>query len=222
MSLKLAAFAYDIKAQETIAACKRANLNIPKQVSVLGVDNDELICDYTNPAISSVRIDHEALGFEAARTLENLMRHPESNRLKKIFMPVDKVVERESTAPVAPGVHLVQKALTYIEKHATDGIGVPDVVRHLGVSRRLIDRRFSDATGSSIRRIIEDRRLEQVKKRLRTTKLSISKISRLCGYANEQRLKYVFKQRFGCPMSEWRVQQSKTSDGKTLSSHLGR
>lgn len=139
--------------------------------------------------------------------LEDLMRHPESNTLKKIFMPVGNVVERESTAHVAPGFHLVQKALAYIEKHACDGIGVPDVVHFLGVSRQLIDRRFSAVTGTSIHRAIEDCRLAQVKKRLRTTKLSIKKISRLCGYANEQRLKYIFKQRIGCSMSDWRNQQ---------------
>lgn len=200
--------AFDIGAQETIDACKKAGLEVPKQVSVLGVDNDELICDYTSPSISSVRIDHEALGFEAARMLEDLMRHPKTNTLKKIFMPVGKVVERESTAPVEPGFHLVQKALAYIEKYACDGIGVPDVVHFLGVSRRLIDRRFSAVTGTSIHRAIEDCRLAQVKKRLKATRLSIKKISRLCGYANEQRLKYVFKQRVGCSMSDWRNQRS--------------
>lgn len=196
--------AYDLGAQETITACKKANLRVPSQVSVLGVDNDELICDYTKPSISSVRIDHEALGFEAAHALDKLMRRPGTTRLQKIFMPVNKVVERESTAPVAAGSYLVQKALAYIDEHAVDGIGVSDVVKHLGVSRRMLDRRFGAATGSSIHRVIEDRQLEQVKKRLRTTKLSIKKISRLCGYDNEQRLKYVFKQRFGCSMRDWR------------------
>ena len=198
--------AYDLGAQEVIAACKKASLRIPSQVSILGVDNDELICDYTKPSISSVRIDHDALGFEAAHTLEKLMKRPHTTRLQKIFMPVDKVVERESTAPVAAGAYLVQKALDYICDHAVDGIGVSDVVRHLGVSRRMLDRRFGAATGSSIRRAIEDRQLEQVKKRLRTTRLSIKKISHLCGYFNEQRLKYVFKQRVGCSMSDYRKQ----------------
>ena len=188
------------------AACKKASLRIPSQVSILGVDNDELICDYTKPSISSVRIDHEALGFEAAHTLEKLIKRPHTTRLQKIFMPVDKIVERESTAPVAAGAYLVQKALAYISEHAVDGISVSDVVEHLGASRRMLDRRFGAVTGSSIRRAIEDRQLEQVKKRLRTTQLSIKKISHLCGYFNEQRLKYVFKQRVGCSMSDYRKQ----------------
>lgn len=200
--------AYDLGAQKAIAACKKASLRIPSQVSILGVDNDELICDYTKPSISSVRIDHEALGFEAAHTLEKLIKRPHTTRLQKIFMPVDKIVERESTAPVAAGAYLVQKALAYISEHAVDGISVSDVVEYLGVSRRMLDRRFGAVTGSSIRRAIEDRQLEQVKKRLRTTQLSIKKISHLCGYFNEQRLKYVFKQRVGCSMSEYRKQNA--------------
>ena len=196
--------AYDLLAQKTIEVCKQANLAVPMQVAVLGVDNDEIICDYSTPSLSSVRIDHEALGYEAARTLDRLMSRKSNTGMKKIFMPADRVVERESTAPTESSAHLVQKALDYISDHATDGITVDDVVRHLGVSRRLADRRFGAATGSSLHRAIEDCRLEQVKKRLRTTQLSIKKISHLCGYVNEQRLKYVFKQRVGCSMSDWR------------------
>ena len=76
---------------------------------------------------------------------------------------------------------------------------------HLGsASRRLVDRRFREITGNSIRRTIEDMRLENVKRLLQTTDMSIEKISRLSGYPNTQRLKYVFKTRFGLTMGEWR------------------
>lgn len=196
--------AYDLLAQKTIETCKQANLAIPKQVAILGVDNDEIICDYSTPSLSSVRIDHEALGFEAARVLDRLMSRQKNTGLRKIFMSADKVIERESTAPTTPSVHLVQKALDYINDHAADGIAVSDVVRHLGVSRRLADRRFGAVTGSSLHRAIEDRRLALVKQKLKDSNLSIAKISRLCGYANVQRLKYVFKARTGMSMSEWR------------------
>lgn len=200
--------AYDLGAQDVFEACRQAKLSVPDQVAVLGVDNDELICDYSEPSLSSVRIDHEALGFEAARTLERLMRRPTDGELKRIFMPADSVVERESTAPTAPAAHLVARALAFIKAHATDGITVSDVVRHLGVSRRLLDRRFGATAGTSIHKAIENRRLEQVKHRLATSNMPIAKISHLCGYANAQRLKYVFRQRYGCSMSEWREASS--------------
>lgn len=197
--------AYDLRAQETIEACKEAKLSIPKQVAVLGVDNDELICDYTSPSISSIRIDHETLGAEAAKLLDRLMDAPSGRSPKPVFMPAGTVVERESTAPTAPTARLVARALSFISAHAADGISVADVVSHLGVSRRLADARFSAVTGTSIRRAIEDRRLALVRERLKTTRLTIEKISRLCGYANTQRLKYVFKARFGISMSQWRA-----------------
>ncbi len=197
--------AYDLRAQETIEACKEAKLSIPRQVAVLGVDNDELICDYTSPSISSIRIDHETLGAEAAKLLDRLMDAPSGRSPKPVFMPAGTVVERESTAPTAPTARLVARALSFISAHAADGISVADVVSHLGVSRRLADARFGAVTGTSIRRAIEDRRLALVRERLKTTRLTIEKISRLCGYANTQRLKYVFKARFGISMSQWRA-----------------
>jgi transcriptional regulator GlxA family with amidase domain len=124
---------------------------------------------------------------------------------RRLFMPAGSVVERESTAPTAPATRLVQMATEYIRAHLADDIGVDDVVRHLGdVSRRLVNRRFRELTGNSVRRTIEDLRLEKVKNCLAATNMSIEKISRLCGYANTQRLKYVFKSRFGKSMTEWR------------------
>lgn len=139
--------------------------------------------------------------------LDRMMRTPSAASPKPVFMPVGEVVERESTAPTPPAAHLVARALAYIHTHAAECISVSDVVRHLGISRRLADRRFGAATGTSLRRAIEDRRLALVKERLASTHLPINKISRLCGYANIQRLKYVFKTRFGMSMSTWRSRE---------------
>ena len=197
--------AYDFKAKETLDECNRLKIKVPQQVAVLGVDNDEIICEYSEPSLSSVKIDHEAFGHEAARILAEMMSSKRTVGPRRLFMPAGSVVERESTAPTAPATRLVQMATEYIRTHLADDIDVDDVVRHLGdVSRRLVDRRFRELTGNSVRRTIEDLRLEKVKNRLATTNMSIEKISRLCGYANTQRLKYVFKSRFGKSMSEWR------------------
>ena len=197
--------AYDFKAKEALDVCGQLKLRVPEQVAILGVDNDEIICEYSTPSLSSVKIDHEAFGYESAKTLSAMMSSRRSSMPKRLFMPVGSVVERESTAPTAPATRLVQLVQEYIRAHLADDITVEHVVRHLGgVSRRLVDRRFHEATGSSIRRTIEDLRLESVKKRLQTSDLSIDKISHLCGYANAQRLKYVFKSRFGQTMSDWR------------------
>ena len=202
--------AYDILAKETLEECRKAHLEVPRQIALLGVDNDEIVCDYSTPSLSSVKIDHEAFGHEAAKILTTLMSARRKTGLKRVYMPVGSVVERESTAPIPPATHIVRRIREYIAAHATEKIGVDDIVRHLGnISRRMADRRFREATGGSIRRAIEDARLEMVKRRLLTSDLNISKISRLCGYPNVQRLKYVFKARFGMSMREYR--QNKTA-----------
>lgn len=197
--------AYDYKAKEVLDTCRQLKLKVPQQVAVLGVDNDEIICEYSSPSLSSVKIDHEAFGYESAKILSRMMTGRASGKPTRRYMPADCVVERESTAPTAPAARIVQKATEYIKSHLGDDIGVEDVVKHLGgVSRRLADRRFRESTGSSIRRTIERLRLEYVKRKLRETDMTIEKISRLSGYSNTQRLKYVFKARFGLTMSEWR------------------
>ena len=198
--------AYDIKAKEALEECRKAHLDVPHQVSLLGVDNDEIVCDYSTPSLSSVKIDHEAFGREAAKILTTLMSARRKTGLKRIYMPVGSVIERESTAPTPPATHIVRRIREYIATHAAEKISVDDIVRHLGgISRRMVDRRFHEATGSSIRRAIEDTRLEMVKRRLLTSDLNINKISRLCGYPNVQRLKYVFKSRVGMSMREYRA-----------------
>ena len=197
--------AYDILAKETLEECRKAHLEVPRQIALLGVDNDEIVCDYSTPSLSSVKIDHEAFGHEAAKILTALMSARRKTELKRVYMPVGSVVERESTAPIPPATHIVRRIREYIATHAAEKISVTDIVQHLGnISRRMADRRFHEATGGSIRRAIEDARLEMVKRRLLTSNLNISKISRLCGYPNVQRLKYVFKSRVGMSMREYR------------------
>ena len=204
--------AYDIKAKEALEDCRKAHLDVPRQVALLGVDNDEIVCDYSTPSLSSVKIDHEAFGREAAKILTTLMSARRKTGLKRIYMPVGSVVERESTAPIPPATHIVRRIREYIATHTAEKIGVDDIVRHLGgISRRMVDRRFHEATGGSIRRAIEDARLELVKRRLLTSDLNINKISRLCGYPNVQRLKYVFKSRTGLSMSDWRTRHKSPS-----------
>lgn len=196
--------AYDFRAQDVLEACRQAKLTVPDQVTVLGVDNDELLCDYAVPPLSSINIDHEAHGYESAAELGRLMSARRPQGLRRIVCPPGTVVERASTKPVAPASALVERMLNFIDGHATQGISVNDVVAFAGVSRRLAELRFAAATGNSIRRAIEDRRLQDVQKRLAESDLSITALSRLAGYAHEQRLKYVFRKRFGVSMREWR------------------
>lgn len=105
-----------------------------------------------------------------------------------------------------PASHLLSSALDFIQKNAIKGIGVEDVAKSLGISRRLANLRFQQFNGESINETITRCKLNAVKKLLATTKRPIKTISESCGYSDQSYLKTLFKKRFGMTMREWRRQ----------------
>ena len=181
-------------------------MRIPRQVAVLGVDNDELLDESSDPPLSSIMPDHEKLGFVAARELERLMSVPKRRSPAPFLARPVKIVERESALACSPAAHLLTRATDFIRKNATKGIRVDDVARFLGVSRRLADLRFQQFSGESINEMITNCKLEAVKKLLATTTRPIKIVSEACGYSDLAYLKTLFKRRYGCTMRDWRKQ----------------
>ena len=198
--------AYDTTALEVIETCKRARLSIPEQVSILGVDNDELLCEFAKPTISSVLPRHDKVGELADKVLARMFRGWPASRPRCEICAEQTVIERESTAPIAPASYLITTALDFIRHNATKNITVKDVVAHLGVSRSLVDLRFREYQGETISEVILRMRLEAVKKILASTSMSVTKVARVCGFDDVSHLQVVFKRKFGLPMGKWRQQ----------------
>ena len=197
---------WDTRATQVIAMCKDAQIKIPNQVAVLGVDNDELLDESSDPPISSILPNHEQLGYAAARVLNSLMSGRQTRSSSPFLVKPVKIVERETAVASAPAAHLLSRATAYIRKNAAKGIKVKDVAAFLGVSRRLADLRFQQFNGETINETITRHRLDAVKKFLATTNRPIKTISEECGYTDPSYLKVLFKRRFGCTMREWRAQ----------------
>ena len=121
-----------------------------------------------------------------------------------VFIPVRPIADRESTAPVSQAGFLIRRAQQFIDKNACKGIGVDDVARHLGVSRRLLYLRFREIKGIAPFEAIRDRRLEAVRHRLLTTHETIAAIAADCGFESETHLMHLFKRRFGLTMRAFR------------------
>ena len=196
---------HDARAAQVLECCRRLGIKVPEQVSVLGVDNDRVICDFTEPTLSSVLPDHEQVGFRAAARLNVMMRRRKTAAAKPTRCPPRGIVARDSTRPLSPSGRLVQRALVFIDQHACEGIRVTDVVKHLQVSRALADLRFREIENKSILEAILDRRLAEVTRLLLTTDDSLVNIALRCGFPNPKHLKHLFKSRFGLPMSEYRA-----------------
>ena len=195
--------ASDARGRRVLDTCEWADLCVPEDVVVLGVDNDELICSSTNPPMSSILRDTEGGGYRAAELLDRLMRGKSRRKETILYGPVE-VVERLSTESMQFNDWLVVKAVEFIRINSGVGMGVEDVVRRLGVSRRLIEMRFRKATGHSIRQEIQNARLAKVSRLLRETNLSIGTIAEQCGFGTDSYLGLVFRRSYQMSMTQYR------------------
>lgn len=195
--------ANDDRAFELLKHLSSKRIKTPQQIAILGVDNDTLLCENSNPRISSIQPDFEKEGYIAAETLD-MMMNGVIPKERVTLVGVKEIVRRESTSEQSSQGRLVQKAIAYIDRHALEGIEVDDVVKHLKCSRRLADLRFREIQGQSILEAITERRLSEVKRRLTGTKEKIDAIALSCGYTNPNYLKNLFKKKFGMSMRDFR------------------
>ncbi len=196
--------ACDWRAVQVLSVCGRANISVPSAVAVLGVDNDEFLCEHVSPPLSSVLPGHVEMGRLAAKSLERLVMRGNGRRHVALTVPPSTVVVRESTRMRAPSAVLVDKAKRFIQANAVRGISVNDVVAHLGASRRLVEMRWREATGETIRSSIEAVRLAKLRRLLASTRRPVAVIAAECGYRDPDMLAHIFRKRFGMTMSEWR------------------
>lgn len=206
--------AMDTRAQEAIDACAETGLQVPFDVAVLGIDNDELICNGSIPSLSSIQRDTLTCGYLAAQTLDRQMRNG-SRKRERLTYGVGRIVTRESTQTgQSPADGVATRAREFIRINSGEPVGVPDVVRHVNVSRRLLELRFRTAYGVSLLDEIRNSRLERVRRLLDESDLPLSEICTRCGYRTDIHLRRVFKRHFGCTMREYRAARGKAPNAR--------
>lgn len=196
--------AYDQRALDLLAACNLPQLSIPKHVSVLGVDNDAVLCDFSQPPLSSIATGPQTRGAEGMIELRRLLTAKRTPGIRTIFTADYQIVERESSAPVITSAHLVEKAREFIAKNSCSGIGVNDIAQHLHVSRSLLTRLFKNYTDTTVKKEINAVRLKRLKKLLTDSRLPINKVSTLAGFPEPNYAKRFFRKAIGCSMREFR------------------
>ncbi len=199
--------ANDARGRQVLDACLAADLPVPYQVAVLGVNNDELICETSQPPLSSVAVDIEHAGYAAAELLDQLMRDVSYKPRIITYQPAG-VVSRASTERVPVTDRLVIRALEYIRINAGLNIRVSDVAGHLGVTRRWIEKRFAGELDRSVLDEIQRVRFETVRGLVSQTSLAFSEIARRCGFTSSNHLGIIFKAHFGATMSAYRDRHS--------------
>lgn len=197
----------DHHAQRILDACQRANVLVPEEIAVIGVDNDEETCRLSDPPLSSVVLDSERVGYEGAKLLEKLMRkrtgpHPPA----QVLIPPLGVVARQSTDVTAINDPLVAGAARTIRERACHGLTVDELVNALKTSRSIFYQRFHDVLGRSPHYEILRVQLDRVKSLLAQTELSLKEIAEMAGFNNPNYLSVAFKREMGVTPGEYREQ----------------
>ena len=204
--------ATDYCAVQVIESCRTAKLSVPEQIAVVSVDNDELLCNTSRPTISSIQPDHEGLGRIGAEILNRMMTGRKMPKNVPTHIKSLGVIERDSTRVVPPAGYIIREALAYIRSDAVKGIDVEDVVRHVGVSRRLLYLRFRQMHGKSIHETILETRLAAAKRKLSETNLPLARIAADCGFGSANRLSHAFFERFNVYPTYFRDQSKVKRD----------
>jgi len=184
----------DPRGQRVLEACRRTGIRVPDELAVIGVDNDEPICEIADPPLSSVVPDHERVGYEAAALLDRL-RAGRAGPDPSVYVPPRGVVTRRSSDVLALADLEVAQAIHFIREHACGGIGVEDVCRRLDLSRSTLQRRFRRALGGTIHDEIIGARLKRAQELLAATDLPIPLIAERCGFIHQEYMGSVFRSR---------------------------
>jgi LacI family transcriptional regulator len=184
-------------------AIREAGLTVGGDVAVLGVGNDSLLCNLFAPALSSIDADHQRVGYEAAATLDAMMKGERIDLRPRLIPPRDVVV-RESTDFLAVEDDVLRKAMAYIRQHAVEGIGVEDVVQACHASRSVIQRRFRQALKQSVHECIAQERVRRAIQLIRETNDSIESIAEAAGFQYVQSLNKTLRSLYGRSASDYR------------------
>jgi LacI family transcriptional regulator len=186
----------DVCAQQVLNICREHGINVPEEVAVLGVDNDDVLCHLCEPPLTSIEPDTERLGYEAAALLDRMMRGTKP-KLEMTQIPPLRVVERASTDVVAIGDPITAQAVRFIRDHVDDGISVKDVQASVGRSRTDLEQRFRRWLKTSVHGEIIRRRMDRVCSLLRQTDLHLNEITRCAGFSTTAHLCRLFRGRLG-------------------------
>ena len=195
---------YDFRGQQVLDACRRMDIAVPDEVAVIGVDNDDLLCELSDPPLSSVVPNTYRTGYEAAALLDQMMEGRKVKGETHLIPPLG-VVTRQSSDVLAIHDRNIARAIHYIRKHACDGINVQDVVKAVPQSRRLMEKRFQKLIGRTPHGEIFRVQLDRVKQLLTQTDLPLEEIAERAGFRHVEYLSVAFKREIGMPPSKFRA-----------------
>lgn len=194
----------DRQASMVIEACWRLGIRVPEEVAVLGIGNYEQLCELSSPTLSSVDLDMERRGYEAAKLLDGILKGAKPPRAP-VLIPPAHVVERQSTDTYAFDDLNVVAALQFIRENAARTIHVTDVVEATTISRRSLESRFQKLIGRTLHEEIWQAHFDLATRLLTSSDLPLQEIAERSGFRTASALVNLFRQRFEMTPREYRI-----------------
>ncbi|MGA2176604.1 MAG: DNA-binding transcriptional regulator [Verrucomicrobiota bacterium] len=194
----------DIRGQQVLNACRAVGVAVPDEVAVIGVDNDEVLCELSDPPLSSVAPNTERIGYEAAALLDRMMAGHRPPNQPVVIEPLG-IVTRGSTDVLAIEDRHIAAAVRFIRQRACDGVDVRDVLRAVPLSRSALERRFAKALNRSPKDEILRVRLNRAKELLSETNLPLSLVAEKIGLEHGEYLSVIFKKKTGLTPAQFRA-----------------
>ncbi len=192
-----------------IDSCRRASISVPDEVAVLGVDNDDIICDLTYPSLSSISLNTEKGGFDAAALLDKIMKDIAVDTQLILIEPLG-VQERQSTDIIAVNDKIVSDIINYIKRNSKTLLQVTDILNEFHISRKYLYKKFNDNLGTSVYDQIRKIKIEEICRVLVETGKSVKEIALEFGFYNVDHIARFFRQVKGLTPTQYRNQYFRT------------
>ncbi|MBG3131171.1 XylR family transcriptional regulator [Proteus mirabilis] len=194
----------DARARHLLQVCDNLNINVPEEISIIGIDDEDMTRYLSRIALSSVVQGSRQMGYLAAKLLHQTLEGHVTEKPQRILVPPVKIVERRSTDFHSFNDPTVVQAMHYIYYNACKGIKTEQVLDAVNMSRSNLEQRFKKEIGKTIHTVIYEEKLKRAQNLLATTTLAIQEISVMCGYPSLQYFYSIFKKEFGMTPKEFR------------------
>ena len=183
--------------------CNVYNINVPDDIAILGVDNDDLLCNISDPPLSSIVLDVENGGYNAGKLLHQLITKEITEPFNIVVNPL--IIERrKSTEKYAVSDKNIRTILNYIEKNYANHLSVEELVKQVPLSRRVLEKKFKEETGESLYQYIQNYRIDQFTRLLITTDYSLFEAALQSGFENYKNVSRIFRKYKALSPAEYR------------------
>lgn len=184
-------------------ACQRAGIAVPEEVAVVGAENEETMCNFSTPPLSSVQFDGRMVGYRAAEILDTMMGGKKTVQSETLINPLGVVV-RESSDDLVIEDKLVAHAVRMIRENSGRDVTVESICSSLNISRSTLERRMAASLDRTPKAEILRVQFREVQRLLLNTDFTIETIAEQAGFAHCHYLQTAFKERFGKTPGQYR------------------